>query len=152
MRTEEIIRQRLTSLEEGMDEATHSYLIEDMPMYVIFYDKKNKGCVAVDLFGLSDTSYKKEEKRLADYVTARPERFIKLPNNDSKQEWEIMCNFAEKKQIAELSYALSGDKPMKMFKKQVTALELDMEWVEFRNEAYENFIKEWIEGKEILSK
>ena len=77
-------------------------------------------------------------------MKARPERFIKLPNNDSKKEWEII--------IAELSYALSGDKPMKMFKKQVTALELDMEWVEFRNEAYEKFINEWIEGKEILSK
>ena len=152
MRSEEIIRQRLTSLEEGMEEATHSYLTEDRPMYVIFYDKKNKGCVGVDLFGLSDTFYKKEEQRLADYVKARPERFIELPHNSSEQEWEIMCDFAEKKQIAELSYALSGDKPMRMFKRQVTALELDMEWVEFRNEAYEKFIKEWIEGKEILSK
>lgn len=76
MRSEAIICQRLTSLAEGMEEATHSYLIEDMPMYVIFYDKKNKGCIAVDLFGLSEPSYRKEEKRLADYVTARPERFI----------------------------------------------------------------------------
>ena len=152
MRTEEIIRQRLTSLKEGMAEATQSYLIEDLPMYVIFYDKKNKGCVGADLFGLSEPSYKKEEQRLADYVKARPKRFIRLPNNDSKQEWEIMCDFAEKKQITELSYALGGDKPMKMFKKKLAELELDIEWVEFRNRAYEKFIEEWIEGKNILPK
>ena len=60
-----------------------------------------------------------------------------------------MCDFAEKKQIAELSYALGGDRPMKMFKKQVTELNLDMEWIEFRKRAYEKFIKEWIEEKEI---
>lgn len=152
MRTEEIIRQRLTSLEEGMAEATQSYLIENLPIYVIFYDKKNKGCIGVDVFGLSEPSYKKEEQRLADYVKARPERFIRLPNNNNKQEWEIMCDFAEKKQIAELSYALGGDKPMKMFKKKLAELELDIEWVEFRNRAYEKFIEEWIEGKNILPK
>lgn len=143
------ILQRLTTLEEGMEETTQSYLIEDHPMYVIFYDKKNKGCVAVDLFGMSDIRYKEEEKRLADYVKARPERFIRLPNNDSEKEWGIMCDFAEKKQISELSYALGGDRPMKMFKKQVTELNLDMEWIEFRKRAYEKFIEEWIEGKEI---
>lgn len=66
MRTEEMIRQRLTSLEEGMAEATQSYLIEDLPMYVIFYNKKNKGCIGVNVFGLSDPSYKKEEQRLAE--------------------------------------------------------------------------------------
>ena len=149
MKSKKIISQRLTSLTEGMEEATQSYLVEDHSMYVIFYDKKNKGCVAVDLFSLIDIRYKEEEKRPADYVKVRPERFIRLPNNDSEKEWGIMCDFAEKKQISELSYALGGDRPMKMFKKQVTELNLDMEWIEFRKRAYEKFIKEWIEEKEI---
>ena len=116
MKSKKIISQRLTSLTEGMEEATQSYLVEDHSMYVIFYDKKNKGCVAVDLFSLIDIRYKEEEKRPADYVKVRPERFIRLPNNDSEKEWGIMCDFAEKKQISELSYALGGDRPMKMFR------------------------------------
>lgn len=49
-RCEDMIRQCLMSIEESRMLAEYgNYYIEGRPVSVTFYDKKNKGCIAVDI-------------------------------------------------------------------------------------------------------
>jgi len=142
-KSEEMILRGLISLEEGKYESIHGYYVGGRPMFVVFYDRKNRGCILVDIWRLSDACNRRDEERLARYVQKRPERFIELPANDSRREFETMCDFAWKKKIPELQYALGERRPMREFRWQVTELGLDEEWAKFRDDVYCKMFEEW---------
>ena len=149
-RCEDMIRQCLMTLEEGREFTEYcNYYIEGRPVSVTFYDKKNKGCIAVDVWQLDDAFDRKDSERLAKYVLNRPKRFIELPSNSSSDEFEIMCEFAEEKEIAKLKNALSGRRPWRTFNFVVTELGLFDEWCSFRDRVYNELFEKWKKANKI---
>ena len=61
---EKIIKQELHSLDDGIDMASNGAYLEGCPLFVVYYDKENKGCLMLDAYNLSDVRLDNEDMLL----------------------------------------------------------------------------------------
>lgn len=145
---EEIIKEQLHSLNEGIIIASHGSYIEGCPLFVVYYDRENKGCVMLDEYKLSDI-YDDNDEILSEFVSNHPERFIRVPHEIASHDYDLMEDFAYMKKNSKLIQALLGRKPMATFNDLVAELRLDKEWLDFRSNAYDEQFKKWAEEYDI---
>ena len=79
--------------------------------------------------------------------------FLALPGSFDIHEWSIMERFAHDQAVGphrdELVDALHGRGAFRMFLSAVRRLGLKDEWYRFRDSAFEEIAKEWLEVKSI---
>ena len=146
---EKIIKERLCSLDDGIWIASKGAYIEGCPMDVVFYDRKNKGCLMLDLYRLS---YWRDEYDdvIEEFVkNDKSGRFVKVPYEIATHDYDLMEKFAYMKRKQSLISALQGEKPMRTFKYRVAKLGLDREWEAFRFEAYDKGFEDWKKANKI---
>lgn len=145
---EEIIKEQLHSLDDGIQMASQGAYIEGLPLFVVYYDRENKGCLMLDkhhLNGFNDDN----DEILSEFVSNHPERFIRIPHEVASHDYDLMEDFAYMKKNSKLIQALHGRRPMATFNDLVAELRLDREWLNFRYKAYDDQFKKWAEEYDI---
>ncbi|MBO4780709.1 MAG: hypothetical protein J5497_08740 [Selenomonadaceae bacterium] len=145
---EGIIKEQLHSLDDGIQMASQGAYIEGCPLYVVYYDRENKGCLMLDEYHLSGFDDANEE-RLSAFVSNNPERFIRVPHEVASHDYDLMEDFAHIKKNPKLIRALQGRRPMATFNDLIAELRLDKEWLDFRYNAYDEQFKKWAEEYDI---
>ena len=90
---EEIIKEQLHSLDDGIQMASQGAYIEGLPLFVVYYDRENKGCLMLDkhhLNGFNDDN----DETLSEFVSNHPERFIRIPHEVASHDYDLMEDFA----------------------------------------------------------
>lgn len=139
---EKIIKQELHSLDDGIDMASNGAYLEGCPLFVVYYDKENKGCLMLDAYNLSDVRLDNEDM-LLEFVYKHPERFVRVPHEIASHDYNLMEEFAYMKKNPKLIRALQGRRPMRTFNYLVAELGLENEWRGFRLDSYEEEFNEW---------
>ena len=145
---EELIKERLHSLEDGIRIASDGAYIEGLPLFVVYYDRENKACLMLDehhLNGFDDDN----DEILSEFVSNHPERFVRVPHEVTSHDYDLMEDFAHMKKNPKLIQALLGRRPMATFNDLVAELRLDREWLNFRYKAYDDQFKKWAEEYDI---
>lgn len=117
----------------------------------IFFDKRFKMFLIVDMHGISDYQTK-SEKKLCEKILKNPQRFIKFPQFTSEDNWEIMCNFAEEIGDENLLIALQGDGAFSAFYNEINSRNLNEQFGEFQKKHYNRIFKKWCEEHNITEK
>lgn len=141
---EKLIKENLHSLEVGMEVASDGEYFEGCPLFKIYYDRDNKGCLMLDEYRLSGCHCKIDDI-LPEFVWKHPERFVRVPHEIGSHDYDLMEEFAYKKKSAKLISALQGKRPMATFNDLVIELGLRSEWFAFRSNAYDRAFEEWKE-------
>ncbi len=141
---EKLIKDNLHSLEAGIEMASDGGYFEGCPLFVVYYDKKNEGCLMLDEYGLSGCRLE-IDKILPKFVWNHPKRFIRVPHEIGSNDYDLMEEFAYMKKNSKLIQALQGRRPMATFNDLVIELGLRSEWFEFRSKAYDGAFEEWKE-------
>jgi len=80
-------------------------------------------------------------------------RFLPLPGSFEVHEWSIMERFGQARPSAqqreELLDSLHGRGAFRMFKSAIRRLEVEDEWYRFRDSAFEEIAKHWLESSGI---
>ena len=80
-------------------------------------------------------------------------RFLLLPGSFEIHEWSIMERFGQERGSAgqrdELLDSLHGRGAFRMFKSAVRRLGIEEEWYRFRDSAFEEIAKDWLESNGI---
>jgi Uncharacterised protein family (UPF0158) len=80
-------------------------------------------------------------------------RFLLLPGSFEIHEWSIMERFGQGRQSArqrdELLDALHGRGAFRMFKSAIRRLGIEEEWFRFRDSAFEEIAKDWLDSNGI---
>lgn len=80
-------------------------------------------------------------------------RFLELPGSFEVHEWSIMERFGQERPIArqreELLDCLHGRGAFRMFKAAILRLEIEEEWYRYRDSAFEEIAKNWLESNGI---
>lgn len=80
-------------------------------------------------------------------------RFLLLPGSFEIHEWSIMERFGQERssvrQRDELLDSLHGRGAFRMFKSAIRRLLIEEEWYRFRDSAFEEIAKEWLESNGI---
>jgi hypothetical protein len=78
------------------------------------------------------------------------DRFLLLPGSFEIHEWSIMERFGQERGSArqrdELLDALHGRGAFRMFKSAIRRLGIEEEWYRFRDSAFEEIAKDWLES------
>jgi hypothetical protein len=78
------------------------------------------------------------------------DRFLPLPDSFEIHEWSIMERFGEGRASArqrdELLDSLHGRGAFRMFKSAIRRLGIEEEWYRFRDSAFEQIAKDWLEA------
>lgn len=145
---EAIIKKELHTLNEGIDTAREGAYMEGLPLFVVYYDRENDGCLLLDENKIGDI-FDNYDEILSKFVWNHPERFVRIPHEFWSQDYDLMVEFAEKYDILELISALQGQKPMATFNYRVGKLGLEKEWRIFRDSACEEKFEKWRKRKGI---
>ena len=145
---EEIIKEELHSLEDGIRIASDGAYIEGLPLFVVYYDRENKACLMLDEHHLSGFADDNDEI-LSAFVSNHPERFIRVPHEVASHDYDLMEDFAHMKKNPKLIRALQGRRLMATFNDLVAELRLNREWLNFRYKAYDEQFKKWAEEYDI---
>lgn len=146
---EEIIKENLHSLEDGIQIASEGAYLEGCPLYVVYYDRKNKGCLMLDLYRLSDWRDEYDDVIEQFVMDDNSGRFVKVSYEIATHDYDLMEEFAYMKRKQSLISALQGDRPMRTFNYRVAKLGLDREWDAFRFEAYDKGFEDWKKANKI---
>ena len=77
-------------------------------------------------------------------------RFLPLPGRFELHEWSIMERFGQERGSArqrdELLDSLHGRGALRMFKSAIRRLGIEEEWHRFRDSAFEEIAKDWLES------
>ena len=119
---EEIIKQELHSLDDGIDMASHGAYLEGCPLSGVRLDN---------------------EDMLLEFVYKHPERFVRVPHEIASHDYDLMEEFAYMKKNPKLIRALQGRRPMRTFNYLVAELGLENEWRGFRLDSYEEEFNAW---------
>ena len=80
-------------------------------------------------------------------------RFLLLPGSFEIHEWAIMERFGRERssvrQREELLDSLHGRGAFRMFKSAIRRLRIEEEWYRFRDSAFEEIAKDWLESNGI---
>jgi hypothetical protein len=80
--------------------------------------------------------------------------FVALPNQFEIHEWAIMERFANDRasiaQRDELLDAIHGRGAFRSFRSAIRRLGIEDEWFEFRQSAFEEIAKDWLEAHDVL--
>ena len=145
---EKLIKEKLHSLDDGIQMARGGSYLEGCPLFVVYYDRENKGCIMIDEYNLSDI-HDYTDDILSEFVWNHKERFVRVPHEIASHDYDLMVDFANMKKNAKLINALQDFRPMATFNYLVGKLDLDKDWFEFRNNAYDEQFKEWAEEHDI---
>jgi hypothetical protein len=81
------------------------------------------------------------------------DRFLPLPDSFEIHEWSIMERFGEARSSArerdELLDSLHGRGAFRMFKSAIRRLAIEEQWYRFRDSAFEEIAKDWLEANGI---
>ena len=145
---EKLIKEKLHSLDDGIQMARGGAYLEGCPLFVVYYDRENKGCIMIDEYNLSDI-HDFADEILSKFVWNHPERFVRVPHEIACHDYDLMEDFAHMKKNPKLIQALLGRRPMATFNDLVAELRLDSEWLNFRYKAYDDQFKKWAEEYDI---
>ena len=81
------------------------------------------------------------------------DRFLPLPDSFEIHEWSIMERFGHGQESArqrdELIDSLHGRGAFRMFKSAIRRLGIEEEWYRFRDSAFDQIAKDWLESNDI---
>ena len=139
------LQENYLPTEEAICMAINSGKVHGVLMHCIFYDKRLKSFLVVDMHGVSDYETK-SEKKLREKIQKNPQRFIKFPQFTSRDNWEIMLEFAEEKDDENLISALNGNNAFSDFYSEINASRsLSTEFGMFQKNYYNEIFANWRE-------
>ena len=103
----------------------------------------------VDIHASEDYFTSNGEEDFAEEALEHPEKFLELEPLRSSQSFKVMEAFVEtvkdKGLQGQLVQSLEGKKPFANFKIIIDNSSVRQDWFEFRNKAYAEIAKEWLE-------
>ena len=145
------ITVKLSDVVEAMDlpnQDWQSYLNPDTGEIVTVTDEERRlvedGENLDDLPGWQQETLPKAREALESH------RFLVLPGSFEIHAWSIMERFAQgqsgDRQADELLHSLHGRGAFRMFRSAVRRLGLEDDWYRFRESAFEDIAKDWLEA------
>jgi hypothetical protein len=143
------LRDVVEALDLESDEL-HSYLDPDTGEIVTFNDDEAR----IAASGTWETSPAWMQEYLPKVKRAlEDDRMLELPDRVHIDEWRIMQDFAlEEAQCrcrSELTSAVHGEGAFLRFKSEIQRLGLEDSWFQYRQAAFEQVAKEWLEDNKI---
>jgi hypothetical protein len=111
------------------------------------FEEEEDGEEDLDLESLPE--WQREEVELVREIYTS-DKWLELPSSFDIHEWSIMERFSERQPDEairdELLDAIHGSGAFRRFKDAVARLDIEKEWYQFREEAFEKIARRWLES------
>jgi hypothetical protein len=109
----------------------------------------NVETLRIEIYPTEDYFGEVEEEDLVKEALEHPEKFLAIEQRPSSEAFEVMAAFArtlkDRQLKSRLVNALERKRPFANFKFIIDNSSVRQEWFKFKDEAYAEFAKEWIE-------